>query len=388
MTAATTTKAAAPARSVTSRWQRHRATFLIIGGFVLAVIVVIVLGGGGAQTTEPLDPDNPGPGGAQALARVLDDQGVDITVVRNADELDDAEVGPGTTVLVTSTDYLGESTTERLLDHTADTRLVLAGPGPGATAALGFSRLPGEVALSDGRAAACQDPLFAELTIEVDRALAYPGGPGDPGCFPGDEGSLVVERDAITLFGAAEALTNDQILRADNAAVVVRLLGQDDRLVWYVPSIDDLVGDDGVSLETLLPRWIRPGLWLGGFAVLALIGWRGRRLGPLAIEPLPVVVKAIETTRSRGRLYRRAGDRAHAAAALRGAARTSAAGRLRLGSSADPDAVVRDVARHLGRSETAIGALIGTQAQAPATDIDLINLASDLAALDREVRRR
>ena len=33
------------------------------------------------------------------------------------------------------------------------------------------------------------------------------------------------------------------------------------------------------------------------------------------------MVKAIETTRSRGRLYRKAGDRAHAAEVLRAAAR-------------------------------------------------------------------
>ena len=30
------------------------------------------------------------------------------------------------------------------------------------------------------------------------------------------------------LFGADQALTNDQILRADNAAVALRLLGQSD----------------------------------------------------------------------------------------------------------------------------------------------------------------
>ena len=46
------------------------------------------------------------------------------------------------------------------------------------------------------------------------------------------------------LFGAGEALTNDQVLRADNAAVALRLLGQDDDLVWYVPTYDDLAGDD------------------------------------------------------------------------------------------------------------------------------------------------
>ena len=106
--------------------------------------------------------------------------------------------------------------------------------------------------------------------------------------------------------------------------MALRLLGQRDRLVWYVPEAADLVGDDGVSLRTLLPEWILPGLWIAGATVLALLLWRVRRLGPLVTEPLPVTVKAIETTQSRGRLYRKAGDRAHAAQALRRAARTSA----------------------------------------------------------------
>ena len=116
-------------------------------------------------------------------------------------------------------------------------------------------------------------------------------------------------------------------------------------------------------------------------------GPRGRRLGPLSVEPLPVVVRAIETTRSRGRLYRRAGDRTHAAAILRGAARARAAERLRLGSHPDPDALVRDLARHTGRSAGEIAWLVGPDVPPPTTDHDLITLATRLAELDEEVRR-
>ena len=119
-----------------------------------------------------------------------------------------------------------------------------------------------------------------------------------------------------------------------------------------------------------------------------VIAWRVRRLGPLAIEPLPVVVKAIETTRSRGRLYRKAGDRAHAAARLRAATRTRAAERLRLGAGHDEAALVRDVARHVGRPEAEIAVIIGSQGPVPGSDRDLISLARDLATLEEEVRRR
>ncbi len=157
--------------------------------------------------------------------------------------------------------------------------------------------------------------------------------------------------------------------------------------MWYVPSLADLSGDEGVSAEALLPQWVRPGLYLGAITLIGLVLWRGRRLGPLASEPLPVVVRAVETTRSRGRLYRRAGDRAHAASALRDAARRRAVGRLRLGAEVDPADVVRDVARRTGRSVEQVTALLAPDAPAPDSDTALISLATDLAALDREVRR-
>lgn len=365
---------------------RQRSSLLVAAGFVAALLVVIVLGTGGARTSTPLDPDNPDPDGGQAVARVLDDRGIEVTVVRGAEALEQVPVGAGTTVLVTSTDQLGESTIERLLDHVGDTRLVLAAPGPGTTEAFGVSAPPYSVRVPRPRAADCDDPRFADLSLEVDRALEYPS---TGGCFPGEQGSLVVEpRPGIVLLGAGEALANGQVLRADNAAAALRLLGQGERLVWYVPTLDDLVADDGVSAASLLPRWIRPGLWLGTIAVLALIAWRARRLGPLATEPLSVVVTAIETTRSRGRLYRRAGDRAHAAAALRDAARRRIGERLRLGASVeDPATLVREVARRVGRPVDEVARLLGPDTPAPTTDHDLITLANELAALDREVRR-
>jgi hypothetical protein len=198
---------------------------------------------------------------------------------------------------------------------------------------------------------------------------------------------VLVQRDNVTLFGAGDALTNDQVARGDNAAVTLRLLGQSERLLWYVPSYDDLSAGDGVSAETLLPRWIRPGLWLGAIIALVVIAWRVRRFGPLATEPLPVVVKAIETTRSRGRLYRKAGDRAHAASGLRAAARTRTAERLRLGAGHDEAALIRDVARHVARPEAEVAAILGSHGSTPGSDKDLISLATDLAALEEEVRR-
>ncbi|GEP36534.1 hypothetical protein NPS01_01970 [Nocardioides psychrotolerans] len=369
---------------MTGRLRGHRTTLLITLG-LLAAVAVVVWSGQGGRTAEDLDPANPGPAGARALARVLDDHGVDVSVARGADELDAADIDTATTVVVTSTDSLGRSTVERLLSTVGDARLVLVAPGPGVTDAMGLGGQPSSSTLGQGTRGACADPAYDALVLEVDATLAYPAADG---CFRTDDGDAVlVERDGVVSFGAGDALTNDQILRGDNAAVALRLLGQDERLVWYVPSVADLVGDDGVSLASLLPDWLAPGLWLVGLSAVALVLWRVRRLGPLSTEPLPVVVKAIETTLSRGRLYRRAGDRAHAAGALRRAARTRAAERLRLGTVTDDQVLVRDVAQHLGRPIEEVAALLAPDAPTPASDAALITLADQLAELDREVRR-
>jgi hypothetical protein len=363
---------------------RHRSTLLLGVALVAAVVAAIVLGTG-TRTSTPMDPDNPGPDGTRALARVLDDEGVDVQVARNADELEAIDVDGGTSIVVVQPQYLGTSTIARLREHAGPAHAVIVvGAGPGVADALGEVGGGSALPLGDGRASGCSDPRFDGLTLEVDVTTVYPDGD----CFDGKDGSIVAEpADRLLLFGADQALTNDQILRADNAAVALRMLGQDERLVWYVPSLDDLTGDDGVSLQTLLPRWIGPGLALLAIVMFTVILWRARRLGPLAIEPLPVVVRAVETTRSLGRLYRRSGDRGHAAESLRRAARSRLAERLRLGSTTPPDVLAREVARRTGRTEEDVVAVLGPAGGVPSSDRDLITLARHLAELDREVRR-
>jgi hypothetical protein len=382
MTATATQERQSPLR-------RHRTSFVIAAG-ALAAIVVVLLVGGRPGTSEPLDPDNPGPDGARAVARVLDDQGVHVVVARGADALDAVGLDASTTVLVTSSYLLGQSTTQRLQAQLAGAHLVVAEPAPGVLEALGLETQSWTVTPGETREAACDEALLAGLELRVDLAVEYDASVG---CFPGEHGNLVAEpREGLTLLGAADALTNDQVLRADNAAVALRLLGQHDRLVWYVPEVDDLVADDGVSLRTLLPAWVLPGLWVAGAAVVALLLSRVRRLGPLVTEPLPVTVKAIETAHSRGRLYRKSGDRAHAARALRRSSRVALAERLHLPvtDATDPvttAALIRQVARHSGRRVEQVHALLADNAATPGTDDDLIALAAELTALEREVRR-
>ncbi len=363
------------------RWlARHRLWVLVVTAAVVAVAVSAWMGRHDRTYGAALDPGNPDGDGAQAVARVLDDQGIDVEVVRSADELDAAAADASTTIVVTSAGNLGRSTTSRLLQHQGDADLVVVAPGPELLGQLGIGAFPVTTHPDVPVAAGCT--AYDGLAVRVDTAQAY----RTEGCFRGTDGVLLAQpRAGLTLLGAPAVLGNDQVLESDNAAVALRLLGERRRLVWYVPSLADLGGADSVSVRSLLPDWIVPGLWLLVVTGAALVAWRGRRLGPLASEPLPVSVKAVETTRNLGRLYRRAGDRQHAAETLRSAARARLAERLRLPHGVPAARLVDDVAARTGRPPGEIDALIGPTAYPPGDDRELAGLAQRLIELDREV---
>jgi hypothetical protein len=387
MSATTAMPGAATAPAHASWFRRHRAA-LLIGVAVVAATTFSIIGSSGKQHTEPLDPAYAGPTGARAVARVLENQGIDVQVVRSAAAFDKAAVNDDTTVVVTSSADLGRSALDRLTAHTGGARVILVDPGFAIADHLDQAEgipLRG-TAKTRG---VCSDPTLTGLSIESRSGTAFPLGTGT-GCFRVGGGYLITEpNDALTFLGAADLLSNEQVSRSDNAAIALRLLGQHPRLVWYVANADDQVGDDAISLRSLLPRWLGPSSVLLAVALIALIGWRGRRLGRLATEPLPVVVTAIESTQSRGRLYRKVNERSHAAAALRRAARTRLATHLGLPRQAalDVESLIRDVAPHSTLDLAALHRLLSEQGPVPNTDNDLILLANDLAELMREVRR-
>lgn len=379
--------------SAASGWVRRHRTGTLLGTVLLVTLVVLTMLSvrstvhGGA-----LDPGNPGADGAQAVARVLARHDVQVVVVRRAAELARTRVDADTTVLVTSTEQLGRGTARQVDVRTvAAGTLVLAEPAPTVLRTL---RLPVEMddaLVGDRTRAGCEDTLLAGLAVDVGPSVGYRGEPGSrvDTCFAGrgeDPASLVARVDrgvATYVVGGTDVFTNAKVARADNAAVALRLLGQHDRLVWYVPDGRDIPAGDTGSVRAQLPGGLVPALWLLAAAVLATMLWRGRRLGPLVVEPLPVVVKAVESTQGRGRLYRRVRDRTHAADILRTAAVRRFAVHLRLPAGTDPRGVVRAVADATGRDPSGVHDLLVTR---PVPDDSaLTRLADDLTALEKEV---
>lgn len=370
-----------------SRLRHYRPILLGLALVLIATIFAGLLTG--TRSTTPLAHDNPAPNGGRAAAQILAAQGVRVTATTSFARAEAA--GPGTTVLITDPAKLEPRFRERLAATGAD--LVVVGgyfqEVDGFTADLSLTAgFPSAMvtAMCDAPEAAAAGTL---VVSDSDAALEIDGDA--QGCFPTGRGDMYAV-DPLPSGGTLRWLTatlpleNRGLAQAGNAALVLRALGGNDTLVWYVPAA---TGDPVLHASApTTPDWLVPSLVMLGIAALALAVARGRRLGPLVIERMPVVVRSAETTLGRGRLYRRAGAAGHAAAALRAATARRCAKALGLPRFADAAAVVTATAAATGRSETgADGVSTLIYGPPPTTDTELVRLAGALATLEKEVHR-
>jgi hypothetical protein len=349
--------------------------------------------------TDDLDPANPGYSGARGLARTLSSHGVAVTVVRSQRELLDETIDGVTTVAITGTMQLSGRTARTALAHAASAAsLVVLDADREVTRGMG---LPVDSHLADltDVAAGCQGSEVGEVGegFRLARAgRAYTptaDGSTTTTCFPDkvERGGAMVSlpatagRPPVTLLGDDTLITNGAILDADNAAIALHLFGHSDRLVWYVPSLADVSATDSTA-RSIAPSWFQPGLVLATSAVVLLCLWRGRRLGRLVTEPLPVVVRAVETTESRGRMYRRSRDRGRALAVLQLATRRRLAAYLGLSPSSSTSSVAAASAAVSGREYHDVLNLLDSAAARD--DSSLLELANTLLTLEKEVHGR
>lgn len=375
-----------------SRWRRYRWVLVVAG--VLAVAVLAAVLPAPVRSTTPLAPDNPHENGARAVAEVLADQGVTTTYVRSTAAAV-AAAGPGTTLLVTSDWLLTDPQVDAVVGSGADLVLLdpsylLAAAAPGLDTGWSGSGTPTRLSATCG-----DDDAEAAGTVTGSGAGVVATRPpaGASLCFPlpGTDPQAYLYADVesggrrVTVLGDAGLLTNARVADDGNAALVLRALGRHDELVWYVPSATDTGGGEaaGPGLADLLPPTARLVLLQALVVVLALALWRGRRLGRVVVERLPVVVRSAETTRGRGRLYRVARAHGHAAASLRAGTAARLARRLGLPRSADAPSLITAVARAAHRDETEVRDLL--YGPPPPSDAGLETLARRLDQLESEV---
>jgi hypothetical protein len=385
----------APATS-RQRWRGRLLWGALLAGTVVALGLLTL---GTPPRATAFDPDAATPTGSRALARVLADHGVEVDVVRRIDDLEGSAPDADTTIVVSAPNLLGEDALVRLraaarpaarlvlvlprqqvldgLDLTATSRLRSVPGTPGARCGLPLLR-PGE-GLSRSTA-----------SYEVE-------GAGWRTCFTdGAVAGLVAQGlgsgHETWVLGFGGILQNESVVQQANAAAAIRLLGGSDRLVWYHPGAADAAdAATGQPKGLRLPDWFDPLVTLLAFGVALLALIRGRRLGRVVTEPLPVVVRASETTEGRGRLYRRANERARSVEILRAGTIRRLSHRLGLPrgvwgperSGGDEESLVDATARASGLSPERIRAILLD----PVDDSDaaLLRCAQQLTELEDKV---
>ena len=360
---------------------------LIIVVALVTILTVLLT----RSNTHDLDPDNARSGGAQAVARVLSQQGVDVRPVRSRSALDAAADRPDTTVVVTRPELLSPATLRDVVSAPVD-RVVLIEPDAYVVHRLDLPVLAEEAPSTEGDiSGSCSVKLLSGLRLDgFDYSYEPVSSTEPPGCFTPAEspGQVLVQlprtssTPQVVLLGSADVLRNDTVLQGDNSAIALRLLGQDKHLVWFAASPS--TQEAAAGAPSVWPHWIRPTVIVVGVAVLLLALWRGRRLGRLVPEPLPVVVPANEITRSRGQLYRKARSTGRAATILRQATRARLAAYLGLPSGCSQQSLVEEVARAGGRDPLEVDRLLF--GPMPEDERSMTSIAQDLSTIERQVR--
>jgi hypothetical protein len=377
----------------TARRAFTRSLFWIVAAVFILVIAVLGLGVvGSANSGIPLDPENPGPTGAMALAEVLRQQGVDVKVTSSLADTEDAIGSPESTTLVVhdTVGYLTDEQVARAVGLTG--HVILIDPG--------FRELR-EVAPDVAQAGVVSGTLEADCDVAAVRKAGSVSGAASGFRVTGDESGVItclgsgdgvyslveLSTDAgrLTLLGTTGALSNEQIIQDGNAALALNLLGETDELVWYLPSFADLEETGPETIGELTPPWVTPVLVLLVVTFIAAAIWRGRRFGPLIVENLPVTVRASETMLGRARLYEKSTSRLRALDSLRIGSVQRLAALAGLPRTATVDDVIASVASITGAQPGDIRRLL-VEAE-PTTDRDLIALSDALLTLERDVGR-
>lgn len=359
--------------------------------FVLVAVVVYAVTRPRERDDDYLSPASGSPAGARAVVEVLRDQGVDVEPATTLAEVRAVDSDPAaTTLAVYDASFVLGSDQRRELFDIAD-RIVVLDPLDDALADFA----PGVVFESEGLRGTfpvdCDLPAAVKAGTVSGWPYLYEVADADAtGCFAAEDGgyALVHTRTRgaeVTIVGLSPAFSNGEILDDGNAALALNLLGEHETLIWYRPDLSELDSGEIPTAANLTPPWVTPlVVLLLLFGLVAAI-WRGRRLGPLVAERLPVVVRANETMEGRARLYERAGSREHALDSLRIGTITRLASSCGLPRRATVDEVVAAVAALTGRDRRDLEDLLVDRI--PVHDGALVGLSDDLLRLEADVTR-
>ncbi|WP_223933621.1 DUF4350 domain-containing protein [Arthrobacter sp. StoSoilB5] len=361
--------------------------WIALGAVFAALVTYLVVERFSAPNdSRSLSAQNPAPDGAMALAEILGRHGVAITPT---DKLDDtlaalSNAEDATVLLYDPRGFLDRSQLDDM--KAAAGRVVVVAPRLRTLDGLDPDIRPGGVVPEATRIlepgcghedAEKAGPVSAQGPVYLGPGVCYATRGDGPGLYVASADGRVI------VLGSPELLENQHLAAEGNAALAIRTLGKGRDLVWYTPGLTDVSADRSApTLNELAPPWLAfAGPWLAIVAILAIL-WRGRRLGPLVFEPLPVVVQAAETAEGRARLYQDSRAVERAADNLRAGTFARLAKHFNLGADATRESIVDAVARRLGRQAPAIRwALIDSK---PQTEGQLVQWAQQIERIEQE----
>jgi hypothetical protein len=349
-------------------WQGAR---LWLGVAAVVVLGAILVGTLSEQPGRALDPASTQNDGSKALAQLLKHYGAPVAATSSIDAALQSEV-----VVVTQPD---DYSATQIRAMGSATRLVLVQPNTRTLAAVPSDLQPvGDGSPTDTPNCAERGARAASPVSFPSDTITYTGDAAATSCYGG---AVVISNDLVVL-GSSSMLTNDHLADSGVAALDVNLITSDREFVsvaWLAPGAD-AGGPGPASVWDLFPRAAYRAFWWLLLVGLLLAVWRARRLGGVATEPLPVVVRSAELVEGHGRLYARAGARERAAAALRAAVLNRLIQRLGLPRGASPQQVAVAAAPIVARLPGDVLAVLA--GPPPSDDTALTRLARDLDQLE------
>ncbi|NBE94289.1 DUF4350 domain-containing protein [Nonomuraea sp. KC401] len=358
----------------------------MMGALIVLAGVTSVLLGGSRGPARPLDPDDTSLMGSKALAELLRVRGVTVDRVDSAQAAVDKAATGERLLLITAQTYVDERPLARLPGD----RLIV-GDVFGLAALAPEVRTQAQPARPRSRDPECPLPAARAAGSAHMGGVVLRGPPGSTGCYPAGDGHTLVSysngRGVTTVVGDGGFMTNQRLAEDGNAALALNLLSTGKPVTWLVPPENpppgELPGEQGQSMYDLMPGNIRWTIYMAIIAVALAAFWRGRRLGPVVVEKLPVVVRASETVEGRGRLYRARRARERAASALRAGTIDRLTARLGLGHGAGPQEVVPALAARTVEDPHRLGAAL--YGPPPTDDAQLVELAGYLDMIERQL---
>jgi hypothetical protein len=382
--------------TVRARLRANRG-ILVVGALVIlgALLLALVQS---SRTVGLLDPDATDPTGSHAVSVLLQDQGVTVVRVTTAQAAADAVArATDSTLLIAPTAPLSDQMLQTVQSVQPTYTLLVVPDDVLLSAYAPWATMSDVRSSTDETPAGCDWYVAtrsgalpavgaAYTTDRSDVSNCWGGGVIDTG--RGGATGVAGATGVVTLVGMQDAFTNKHLAESGYAALALGTLGRAHTVVWWLPSAADpqqFADSSDVTINDLVPSWVRWALLQIVLAMVVVVWWRGRRLGRVVVEPLPVVVRATESVEGRARLYRRGHARGRASEALTEATLARLRARLALPRTAAPDVVVAAVSARTGRPATDVAALL-TPGSPPADDAGLAGLADALDALENEVR--